>query len=303
MLLLTIWPLFALICAGFALARAGWPDPGFWPAAERVNYVLLFPALLVVNLSKAPLDDPALLRMGAAVVVTIGVAAAALAALRRVRAMPAARFGPVLQGAIRFNTYLGLALTASLAGPDGLARAAVLLAVAVPLVNVLSVLALTGSGDRRGPAALLAPIATNPLILGCAGGIALSLTGLGLPGGTGRFLDLLAQASLPLGLLCVGAALKPRALGAEFPTLAALSALRLLAVPALAWAAARLLGLGATETLVVVVFAAIPTAPTAYVLTTQLGGDGRLMAGLVTAQTLASAATLPVVLWLLAGAS
>ncbi len=298
MLLLTIWPLFALICAGFALARAGWPDPEFWPAAERLNYVVLFPALLVSNLSDAPLGDPALLRLGGATVVTILAAAAGLALLRRLRPAPPSRFGPVLQGAIRFNTYLGLAVTASLLGAEGLARAAILLAVAVPLVNVLSVLALTGQGDgrRRGAWALLRPIATNPLILACAGGIALSLTGIGLPFGTGRLLDLVAQASLPLGLLCVGAALRPRALGAEIGSLAGLSALRLLAMPALALGVARSLSLGPEETLLVVIFSAIPTAPTAYVLTRQLGGDGRLMAGIVTAQTLASAATLPLVL-------
>ncbi len=298
-LLLTVWPIFALICAGFALARAGFPDPGFWPAAERLNYVLLFPALLASSLADAPLDDPAILRVGGAAVGTILLAAVAARGLRALRPAPPARYGPLLQGAIRFNTYLGLAVTGSLLGPQGVARAAVLLAVAVPLVNVLSVLALTGSDARRGPAALLRPIVTNPLILGCAAGIALALTGVGLPFGTGRFLDLVAQASLPLGLFCVGAALRPRALRAEIGTLAAICALRLLAMPALAVAVTAAFGLGRDEALLVVIFAAIPTATTAYVLTQQLGGDGRLMAGIVTAQTLASAATIPLVLALL----
>ena len=55
MLFITIWPLFALICLGYVLVRKGFPDPGFWPAAERVNYFLLFPALLVSSLVDAPL--------------------------------------------------------------------------------------------------------------------------------------------------------------------------------------------------------------------------------------------------------
>ncbi|MWD27413.1 AEC family transporter [Aquicoccus sp. SCR17] len=299
MLLLTIWPLFALICLGFVLARAGIPDRGFWPAAERINYVLLFPALLVSHLADAPLDDPALLRMGGAEVATILAAAALVLAARRLRPTGPARFGPVLQGVVRFNTYLGLAITASLLGSDGLGRAAVLLAIGVPLVNVLSVLALTGGGGGRGLWGLLRPILTNPLILACMAGIVLALAGTGLPWGIGRFLDLLAQSSLPLGLLCVGAALRPEALRREVATLAGVSALRLLAMPVLAAGMGLLFGLGGAEALVLVIFAAIPTAPTAYVLTRQLGGDGELMAGLVTAQTMAAVLTIPVVLALL----
>lgn len=298
-LLSAVLPLFALICLGFALVRAGFPGPAFWPAAERLNYVLLFPALLVASLAQAPVHDPAVLRLGAASVVTILLAAAGLALARRLRPVPAARFGPTVQGVVRFNSYLGLAVTNGLAGGAGLERASVLLAVAVPLVNVLAILALSDRGAGRRPRQLLGSMARNPLILACAAGLALALTGVGLPFGTGAFLDLLARASLPLGLLCVGAALQPTALRRDGAALAGTSALRLLAMPVLAALIGRGFGLDGPEALVLVIFAAIPTAPSAYVLTRQLGGDGAFMAGLVTAQTLAAVATIPLMLALL----
>lgn len=184
MLIFTIWPLFALICLGFVLARTGFPEPGFWPAAERINYFVMFPALLVTSLSDAPVRDPAILRLGGAAIATICIAAAGLILVRRLRPMPAARFGPSLQGVVRFNTYLGLAITASLAGTEGLERAAVYLAVSVPLVNVLSIMALTDAGSTAG--SLLRPVVRNPLILACAAGIVIALTGAGLPFGLGR---------------------------------------------------------------------------------------------------------------------
>ncbi|HBX55236.1 MAG TPA: transporter, partial [Pseudomonas sp.] len=46
---------------------------------------------------------------------------------------------------------------------------------------------------------------------------------------------------------------------------------------------------------------ALPTAPTAYVLTRQLGGDSQLMAGIITLQTLLAAATLLGVMFILQG--
>ncbi len=296
---MTIWPLFAMICLGFVLARKEFPDPGFWAGAERFNYFLLFPALLVTSLVDAPVRDPAIQRLGGAAVVTILIAWVAMGMARRVFPAPAARFGPALQGAVRFNTYLGLAITASLAGGAGVARAAVYLAIAVPLVNVLSILALTESGAARHPLTLAKTMLRNPLILACLLGLALALTGLGLPFGIGRFLELVAQASLPLGLLCVGAALQPAALRQEAGALAGNVVLRLCGMPVLAALVALGFGLDGTEALVLIVFSAIPTAPTAYVLTRQLGGDGTFMAGLVTAQTLAAVATIPVMLLLL----
>lgn len=188
---------------------------------------------------------------------------------------------------------------ATLAGPLGIERAALYLAIAVPLVNVLSIMALTERGQSRTTLAMLENMARNPLILACLGGIVLALTGWGLPFGIGRFLDLLAQASLPLGLLCVGAALQPAALRRDGQTLAGTGALRLLLMPVLAALIARAFGLTGTEALVLVVFSAIPTAPTSYVLTRQLNGDGTLMAGIVTSQTLAAMVTIPLVLWVL----
>lgn len=299
-LLLALWPLFALIVAGFYLRRWDFPNEAFWPGAERLNYFILFPALLLSSLASAPLDNPALPRLALAVLLGLGIAWLALLLLRRLRGWPAGRFGAFSQGALRFNTYLGLAAVGSLYGQAGLTLAALMLALMVPTVNVLSVWSLTA---ERGVSArsLLLPILKNPLILACLGGALINLSGLGLPGGSERLLGLLAAASLPLGLLCVGAALKPEQLGGEIPALVWNSGLRLLAMPLLAWAVAFGLQLPAMESSVLVLFFALPTAPTAYVLTRQLGGDSHLMAGIITLQTLLAAASLPLLLMLVLG--
>lgn len=295
MIIAALWPVFALILIGFVLRRLSFPDPAFWPAAEKLNYFLLFPALLVLSLSKAPLDDPAILHLGGAVLATIFIVTAATAIVARLRGWNAARHGPLLQGLIRFNTYLGLAIAGNLGGSEAMARAAVLLAIAVPTVNILSVLALAG-GRGVGPRQLIRPLIRNPLIVACAIGIVLSLSGIGMPPYSGELFAFLAQSSLPLGLLCVGAALKPDAARRETVALLANSILRLLAVPALAFAIGTAMGLGRTDMLVLITFTAIPTAATAYVLTTQMKGDGTLMAGITTAQTALAALTLPLVL-------
>lgn len=299
MLVFTIWPLFAVIVLGYVLARAEFPGAGFWPSAERFNYFLLFPALLFSSLADAPVRDPAILRLGGAAVATILIATAVLVLVRRVRPVPAARFGPAIQGLVRFNTYLGLAVVTSVSGLAAQERAAVYLAVAVPLVNVLSIMALSGSGGPGRWRMMVRSVLRNPLILACAAGIVVALTGTGLPYGIGDFLSLLAQGSLPLGLLCVGAALQPAALRGDVTALAAIGGTRLAVMPVLAAGVAMAFGLTGADALVLIVFSAVPTAPTAYVLTRQLGGDATLMAGLVTGQTLAAVITIPLILALI----
>ncbi len=78
--------------------------------------------------------------------------------------------------------------------------------------------------------------------------------------------------------------------------LAAVSGLKLLALPALAAGLCSVMQPGRLETAVLVTFAALPGASTAYILARQLGGDAPLIAAMVTVETAAALATLPVVL-------
>ncbi|MFC0266797.1 AEC family transporter [Kushneria aurantia] len=297
-LLTALWPIFALIVAGYGLMRRGLPDPHFWPGAERLNYFVLFPALLFSSLADAPFDDSALPRLLTAIGLILALCSLTLWSLRRHWRWPAARFGVMVQGTLRFNTYLGLAVVTSLFGGEGLKLAAVVLALLVPMVNVLSVVALTGD-ETTSAKRLLRPIVKNPLILACAAGALFNLAGGELGGGVDRLLSLTAAASLPLGLLCVGAALRPQQLGGEIATLAITSTIRLLLIPCLAAAVAMLLQLPSMERTLVVLFFSLPTAPAAYVLTRQLGGDSQLMAGVITLQTLLAALSLMLIVTLI----
>src|SRR5690606_8463504 len=107
---MAIWPLFALIVAGHLMRRWNFPSDSFWPGAERLNYFILFPALLIASLAGAPLTDPAIPRLALAVFSALGIGWVALLILRRLCRWEAARFGVHTQPQLRFNTYLGLAI-------------------------------------------------------------------------------------------------------------------------------------------------------------------------------------------------
>ena len=293
--LISLWPLFILIVAGFAMKQSGFPGDGFWPGAERFNYFILLPALLFSSLSAAPLHGAALPRLLAAALLVLFICTAGLLAARKIQRWPAARFGVMLQGLLRFNTYIGLSAVGGLYGKQGIQLASVILALLVPAVNVLSVVAL--SADRHTSLKpLLVSLGKNPLILACLAGALLNFSDVRLDWGADRLLALLGNSSLPLGLLTVGAALDLGELRGQGAAMMLNCLARLLLVPTVAWLCAQWLGLSGMETTVMVLFFALPTAPSAYVLTRQMGGDSHLMAGIITLQTLLSALSLLLVL-------
>ncbi|MFZ4651182.1 MAG: AEC family transporter [Rubrivivax sp.] len=282
-------PDFLLIVAGWLLCRFTPLNRPLWSAVERLVYVVLFPALLFTSIVRNPVRlDAALPVVGAALGVTLLGIALALS-LRLLPRVDAALHASGAQVAFRFNSYVALAFAERLAGPPGLAWMALIVSVCVPLCNVAAVWPLARQGGRH----FLGELGRNPLILSTFSGLACNVAGVQLPEVATTTLSRMGAAALPLGLMAVGAGLQMGALR-EAPRLAAgLLAIRHLALPAAGLLASLAAGLQGAPQAVVVAYAAMPTASSAYVLAVRMGGNGPFVAGLVTLSTLLGMAVLP----------
>lgn len=295
-IVLALVPVFALLMLGFFARRYGFPGEGFWAPAERLTYYLLFPALLISSLSQASLSGTESLQIVMAVLILLALASGICFLLKKPLGVGFAAYTSFYQGSMRFNTFVALATTSALLSAAGLVVAAIIAAVMIPVLNILCVLVFASD---KGLFANLLPtlraLASNPLIVGCFVGVLLNLLG-GLPATLYATLELLGQMALPLGLLSVGAALDLTALRSSGRVLYISSAIKLLLFPLIAWGVAYGLELSALASQVLIIFAAMPTATSAYILARQLGGDAPLMAAIVTAQTLFAMLTIPLVL-------
>lgn len=294
-------PVFVVIVLGWALRRARFPGDGFWAPVERLTYYLFFPALLLGTLAGADLDEafasglvPALLT--AVTLLGMGVVITAL-----LLGVEGPRVSSVFQGAIRFNTYVFLAAVAAAFGTEGLALGAICVAFLVPVINLYCVSLLAWLGRPARASGWWASVLRNPLIIACVAGILLNVSGARIPSAVANLIDILGQAALPLGLLAVGAALEPASARGSGAAVGFTTAAKLALLPLLGYAACSLLGVEDLARNVGVLWCAMPTATSSYILARQLGGDAPLMAGMVTMSHLAGIATLPVVLWLLVG--
>jgi hypothetical protein len=292
---LALLPDFALILLGYALRRAMHLGDHFWAGLEKLVYFVLFPALLFHALVRTAIDwhaAPPLLATGVA---AMGVGMLLGGVARWLFPLAPMAYASQFQCAFRFNSYIGLAVAGNLHGAAGIAAMGLMTGAMVPLANVAAVWMLA----RHGSAGVWRELARNPLILATLAGLACNAVGWQMPDPALHFFGRLAEASITLGLLAVGSALKLRgtlagSAGAAIWILAA----KLLAMPAAALVIARQLGLSGVYFDIAVAFAALPTASSAYILAQRMGGDGARVAWLISVSTLAAMLTLPA--WLAA---
>ncbi|KVU64697.1 AEC family transporter [Burkholderia ubonensis] len=302
--LLALAPVALLVALGHGLKRSGFVGDAFWPSAERLCYYVLLPALFAHGLASARLQSLAVMPLALALVGSTVAAAAALLLIRPFVRVDGAGFTSVFQGAVRFNNYVGASLAAGLFGAQGIALAAVCVAAIVPTVNLMCVLVFARYGSTRlGIAALVRQIVSNPLVVACAIGIAMQASGATFPPAIEPAVRALGAASMPLGLLCVGAALTFDAARAWMQPVCVASAFKFVAMPLLTLVAGRVLGLGDAALTVALLFQALPTSSASYLMARQLGGDAPLMAGITAFQTLFATIAMPAVLTTLVAAS
>lgn len=304
----TIAPIFLLLVLGYLLRRVHFPGraaagpDGFWPAADRLVYWLLFPALLFQETSRAPLSSGVLGAYALALIGAMVLTGLAALAICRVAGFPHTATGSVFQGAMRHNTFIAFAVCDGLFGAAGLSQAALATSILVPVTNLAAVGVLVvlhhDSADGGLVRRLMRELSRNPLLIAIALGLGCNAGGVMLPAILTDTVGLLARVTLPLALLCVGAALRLEALRKAGPPLLVSTAGKLLLFPALILGLVALSGLGGMPAIVAAVYGAVPTAVSGYALARQFGSDAELMAGIITLQTLVAFVSMPATLLL-----
>ena len=289
---LLLLPDFLLIALGWLICRYTALDRTVWQAAEQLVYYLLFPVLLFNSIVRSPLNAGEAASLAAAGVGSVAIGVLLALALGRWPGIDKRLHASGAQTAFRFNSYIALALSERLLGAQGLAWMALLIALSVPLVNVAAVWSLA----RESGHSYLREVARNPLIIGTVAGLAANALGVTFPEAVTTTLQRIGVAALPLGLMAVGAGLTFGALKAAPGLAAALLAIRHALLPLVAIGLVWALALAPAQAGIVVLFASLPTASSAYVLAARMGGDGSFVAGIVTVSTLLGMISVP--LWL-----
>lgn len=287
-------PIFLIILLGFVSARHGLVTRD--QARGMGNFVIRFalPALLVQELGSRPISE--ILQLD----YLLAYALASLAVFALGAGFSRYGRGDSLAGAAlnalgmsgSNSGFIGYPVAVMVVGtPAALAMALGMIVEAtimVPLTLILCEISKGGSGSRR---ALLATIgrrlAGNPMLLGIATGLGLSLLQWPLPAVLAHSLELLARASAPLALFVIGATLHGLRPGGLWWDVGQITLGKLLLHPLAVWIAFSLTpSLSQTQLLTALLFASAPMMSIYPLIGQQYGLENRCTAALVSATAL-----------------
>jgi len=282
-------PDFILILIAWGISRYTPLRQSVWESLEQLVYWVLFPCLLFNSAIHAKLvwadNLPMILLLGTCMC-TMGALAYSAKWL----------FNPDpinlvsgIQTTFRFNTYMVLAVSSRMLDAAGLELMAITIAFLVPISNVLSVLSLA----HRSSQSLMIELLKNPFVLATIAGLLCNFLGVHLPDAIEVNLSRLGNASITLGLMTVGASLKWVSTKKDGVLIFYWVFLKLIALPAMTLVGATLFHLPPAQKLNAVLFACMPTATSAYVMTNRMGGNGAIVAVTISIMTLLAALTIP----------
>jgi len=286
-------PIAILVLLGTFFKRIGWIDEPFNQSASKLVFNVALPSLLFVNILKAESGktiDWTIIGFGVAFTLAAFFVLSLLShwvtGIREER-------GVFVQGAFRGNMgIVGLGFCLSAFGADGATLASVYLAVLSLVYNILSVITLNRwapqSGNANVVVASLKSLARNPLIIAILAASALRLSGIGVPDFILVSGEYLAQMTLPLALLSIGASLSWSGFLTGGKVTAYASALKLILIPYSAAVLGYLVGFRGMELGVMYLMMATPTAAASYMMVRAMGGNASLAASIIAMTTVAS---------------
>jgi predicted permease len=286
-------PDFSLILLGFLLCRYTALNRAVWEQAEKLVFFVFFPVLLFHSIVKSPLDLSA---TSGLIVGGLTLAASGIALTYVLPYLPwlGARIdrrehAACAQIGFRFNSFIALAMAERLAGPEGLLLIAVLIGVCVPVFNMAAIWPMARHSQTNFGRELL----RNPFIIATVSGLLANLLGFHIPNWLEPSVSRIGAGSLALGLMAAGAGMRLGSMKEAKALSVAVLLIKHMLLPLVALFLSHALDLSKAQTLVLLAFSALPTAPTAYVLAARMGYNGPLVAGLVTLSTLLGLLSLP----------
>ena len=293
-----VLPMCLVMALGYGTRRLGWIRREEFSAINNIAFRLFLPCLLYYTVYCSDLSgsfDPLLMAYAVGgVLLTFGLS---LGYTLLTEKLPERR-GVMIQGMFRSNyVIMGIPVATALLGADQLGTVSILIAVVVPLFNMLSVVVLeVFRGQKPKPLHILVQIAKNPLVIGSVLGILTLAAGIRLPHILEQTIQNISAIASPLQLFLLGAFFQFSGLKTYRRELVTVSAAKLIVAPGLFLGLGALLGFRGVAFVSLIGVFASPTAVNSFTMAQQMGGDAELAGDIVV--TTSAVSILTMFLWI-----
>lgn len=293
-----VLPMCLVMALGYGTRRLGWIRREEISAINKIAFRIFLPCLLYYNVYCSDLSgsfDPLLMAYAVGgVLLTFGLS---LGYTLLTEKLPERR-GVMIQGMFRSNyVIMGIPVATALLGADQLGTVSILIAVVVPLFNMLSVVVLeVFRGQKPKPLHILGQIAKNPLVIGSVLGILTLAAGIRLPHILEQTIQNISAIASPLQLFLLGAFFQFSGLKTYRRELVTVSAAKLIVAPGLFLGLGAPLGFRGVAFVSLIGVFASPTAVNSFTMAQQMGGDAELAGDIVV--TTSAVSILTMFLWI-----
>lgn len=293
-----VLPMCLIMALGYGTRRLGWIRREEISAINKIAFRIFLPCLLYYNVYCSDLSgsfDPLLMAYAVGgVLLTFGLS---LGYTLLTEKLPERR-GVMIQGMFRSNyVIMGIPVATALLGSDQLGTVSILIAVVVPLFNMLAVVVLeVFRGQKPKPLHVLGQIVKNPLVIASALGILTLAAGIRLPHILERTIQNVSAIASPLQLFLLGAFFQFSGLKTYRRELVTVSAAKLIVAPGLFLGLGALLGFRGVAFVSLIGVFASPTAVNSFTMAQQMGGDAELAGDIVV--TTSAVSILTMFLWI-----
>ena len=289
-----VLPMCLVRALGYGTRRLGWLRREEISTINKIAFRIFLPCLLYYNIYCSDLSgsfDPLLMTYAVGgVLLTFGLA---LGYTLLTEKLPERR-GVLIQGMFRSNyVIMGIPVATALLGADQLGTVSILIAVIVPLFNMLAVVVLeVFRGQKPKPLHILGQIAKNPLVIGSVLGILTLVAGIRLPHILEQTIQSVSAIASPLQLFLLGAFFQFSGLKTYRRELVTVSIAKLIVSPGLFLGLGALLGFRGVAFVSLIGIFASPTAVNSFTMAQQMGGDAELAGDIVVTTSAASILTM-----------
>ena len=293
-----VLPMCLVMALGYGTRRLGWLRREEISTINKIAFRIFLPCLLYYNIYCSDLSgsfDPLLMAYAVGgVLLTFGLS---LGYTLLTEKLPERR-GVMIQGMFRSNyVIMGIPVVTALLGADQLGTVSILIAVIVPLFNMLAVVVLeVFRGQKPKPLHILGQIAKNPLVIGSVLGILTLVAGIRLPHILEQTIQSVSAIASPLQLFLLGAFFQFSGLKTYRRELVTVSIAKLIVSPGLFLGLGALLGFRGVAFVSLIGIFASPTAVNSFTMAQQMGGDAELAGDIVV--TTSAASILTMFLWI-----
>ena len=273
-----VLPLFLIMAVGYLLRRIGLLDDAVLPKLNSLVFKAFLPMMLFNNIYHSDLEsmmNPKLILTAVvSILVIFGVLCLVIPRIEK----DGPRRGAMVQGIFRSNYIIfGVPIVSGVFGEQGLGVVSILSAFAIPLFNVLSVVALEifshGTVNKNR---IVKGIVTNPLIIASLLGVVFLLAGIPIPTPVEEALADMSAIATPLGLVSLGGFFKFADTKRYLKHLIIVVAGRLVVCPAIFLPVFVSMGFRGVDLMALATMMGAPIAVSSFIMAQQQGADADL---------------------------